>query len=166
MGYLRRERACPTKTMPPFLEKLLPYVVFSILALAGVATAHGGTAAAIFIAILVLALLGAAFTLFQKFLLKKVMKSSNSYQINVQSDSTKTKKSGIENAGFDVEKGSKDVTDKGGDKLAGNYVPYGQYPAIPSAEEVKDEKEEVKVEQEKWKGAYVPYQEDNKEESQ
>merc|ERR1711962_889391 len=132
-------RACPTKTMPPFLEKLLPYVVFSILALVGVATAKGDTAAAIFIAILVLALLGAAFTLFQKFLLKKVMKSSNSYQINVQSDSTKTKKSGIENAGFDVEKGGKDVT---------------------------EEKEEVKVEQEKWKGAYVPYQEDNKEESQ
>ena len=51
-------------------------------------------------------------------------------------------------------------------KLAGNYVPYGQYPAIPSAKEVKEEKEEVKVEQEKWKGAYVPYQEDNKEESQ
>lgn len=88
------------------------------------------------------------------------------FQINVQSDSTKTKKSGIENAGFDVEKGGKDVTDKGGDKLAGNYVPYGQYPAIPSAKEVKEEKEEVKVEQEKWKGAYVPYQEDNKEESQ
>merc|ERR1712156_881010 len=104
-AYLRRERACPSKNMPPFLEKLLPYVVFSILALVGVATAKGDAAAAIFIAILVLALLGAAFTLFQKFLLKKVMKSSNSYQINVQSDSTK--KSGIENAGFDVEKGGK-----------------------------------------------------------
>ena len=67
--------------MPPFLEKLLPYVVFSILALVGVATAKGDTAAAIFIAILVLALLGAAFTLFQKFLLKKVMKARNSYQV-------------------------------------------------------------------------------------
>ena len=67
--------------MPPFLEKLLPYVIFSILALAGVATAIGDTSAGIFITILVLALLGAAFTCFQKFLLKKVMKSSNSYQV-------------------------------------------------------------------------------------
>ena len=67
--------------MAPFLEKLLPYVIFSILALAGVATAVGGTSAGIFIAILLLALLGAAFTIFQKFLLKKVMKSSNSYQV-------------------------------------------------------------------------------------
>ena len=87
-AYLRRERACPNKTMPPFLEKLLPYVVFSILALVGVATAKGDTAAAIFIAILVLALLGAAFTLFQKFLLKKVMKSSNSYQVCIASTPT------------------------------------------------------------------------------
>ena len=76
-----RERANDTRTMAPFLEKLLPYVIFTILALAGVATAHGGTSAGIFIAILVLALLGAAFTCFQKFLLKKVMKSSNSYQV-------------------------------------------------------------------------------------
>ena len=67
--------------MAPFLEKLLPYVIFSILALAGVATAVGSTSAGIFIAMLVLALLGAAFTIFQKFLLKKVMKSSNSYQV-------------------------------------------------------------------------------------
>lgn len=169
--------------MAPFLEKLLPYVIFSILALAGVATAHGDTEAGIFIAILVLALLGAAFTCFQKFLLKKVMKSSNSYQvcvslpfncasditydvfqINVQSDGSK--KSGIANAGFDVEKGGREGAEKSVDKLAGNYVPYGQYPAIPS---VKEAKEEVKVdgkEEEKWKGAYVPYQEDNKEESQ
>ena len=169
--------------MAPFLEKLLPYVIFSILALAGVATAHGDTEAGIFIAILVLALLGAAFTCFQKFLLKKVMKSSNSYQvcvslpfncasditydafqINVQSDGSK--KSGIANAGFDVEKGGREGAEKSVDKLAGNYVPYGQYPAIPS---VKEAKEEVKLdgkEEEKWKGAYVPYQEDNKEESQ
>jgi len=150
--------------MAPFLEKLLPYVIFSILALAGVATAVGSTSAGIFIAMLVLALLGAAFTIFQKFLLKKVMKSSNSYQINVQSDGSK--KSGIANAGFDVEKGGREGAEKSVDKLAGNYVPYGQYPAIPS---VKEAKEEVKVdgkEEEKWKGAYVPYQEDNKEESQ
>jgi len=150
--------------MAPFLEKLLPYVIFSILALAGVATANGDTSAGIFITILVLALLGAAFTCFQKFLLKKVMKSSNSYQINVQSDGSK--KSGIANAGFDVEKGGREGAEKSVDKLAGNYVPYGQYPAIPS---VKEAKEEVKVdgkEEEKWKGAYVPYQEDNKEESQ
>ena len=111
--------------MAPFLEKLLPYVIFSILALAGVATAIGGTSVGIFITILVLALLGAAFTCFQKFLLKKVMKSSNSYQvrvsvlfnydpditydpfqINVQSDGSK--KSGIANAGFDVEKGGRE----------------------------------------------------------
>ena len=46
--------------MAPFLEKLLPYVIFSILALAGVATAIGDTSAGIFITILVLALLGAA----------------------------------------------------------------------------------------------------------
>ena len=86
------------------------------------------------------------------------------FQINVQSDGSK--KSGIANAGFDVEKGGREGAEKSVDKLAGNYVPYGQYPAIPS---VKEAKEEVKVEgkeEEKWKGAYVPYQEDNKEESQ
>ena len=69
--------------MAPFLEKLLPYVIFTILGLAGVATAVESTSAGIFIAILVLALLGAAATLFQKFLLKKVLKSSNSYQVCV-----------------------------------------------------------------------------------
>ena len=82
----------------------------------------------------------------------------------MQSDGSK--KSGIANAGFDVEKGGREGAEKSVDKLAGNYVPYGQYPAIPS---VKEAKEEVKVEgkeEEKWKGAYVPYQEDNKEESQ
>ena len=170
--------------MAPFLEKLLPYVIFSILALAGVATAVGSTSAGIFIAMLVLALLGAAFTIFQKFLLKKVMKSSNSYQvrvslstllqihpnyffqINVQSDGSKTKKSGISNAGFDVEKGGREGTEKSVDKLAGNYVPYGQYPAIPSVKEIKEEVKTEDKEEEKWKAAYVPYQEDNKEESQ
>ena len=170
--------------MAPFLEKLLPYVIFSILALAGVATAVGSTSAGIFIAMLVLALLGAAFTIFQKFLLKKVMKSSNSYQvrvslstllqihpnylfqINVQSDGSKTKKSGISNAGFDVEKGGREGTEKSVDKLAGNYVPYGQYPAIPSVKEIKEEVKTEGKEEEKWKAAYVPYQEDNKEESQ
>ena len=82
----------------------------------------------------------------------------------MQSDSSK--KTGITNAGFDAEKGGREGAEKSVDKLAGNYVPYGQYPAIPS---VKEAKEEVKVdgkEEEKWKGAYVPYQEDNKEESQ
>ena len=169
--------------MAPFLEKLLPYVIFSILALAGVATAVESTSAGIFIAILVLALLGAAATLFQKFLLKKVLKSSNSYQvclsvpfisafditndpfqINVQSDGSK--KSGIANAGFDVEKGGREGAEKSVDKLAGNYVPYGQYPAIPSVKEAKEEVKAEGKEEEKWKGAYVPYQEDNKEESQ
>ena len=83
------------------------------------------------------------------------------FQINVQGGS-KSKKSGVENAGFDVEKGGKETTEKSSDKTAGNYVPYGQYPAIPSTkEEVRPEKSK----EETWKANYVPYQEDNKEES-
>ena len=61
-----------------------------------------------------------------------------------------------------MEKGGKEATEKSGDKLAGNYVPYGQYPAV-----TPDKKEEVAGEgrqEEKWKANYVPYQEDNKEE--
>lgn len=86
-------------------------------------------------------------------------KTNALFQINIQGASKS--KSGITNAGFDVEKGGRDGAEKTGDKLAGNYVPYGQYPGVTGAkqEEVREEKEE------QWKANYVPYQEDNKEES-
>ena len=69
--------------MPPLLHLLMPYLVFGVLAFAGILTTSYNPSWGIFIAMFVLALLGAAGTLFQKFLMKKVMKSSNSYQVRL-----------------------------------------------------------------------------------
>lgn len=63
------------------LQHVLPYLVFTVLAIAGVATTTANPGQGIFIAMLVLALLGGALTLAQNFLLQK-MKSSNSYEVN------------------------------------------------------------------------------------
>lgn len=69
--------------MPPFLNLLMPHLVFGVLAFAGLLTTSANPSWGIFVAMFVLALLGAAGTLFQKFLMKKVMKSSNSYQVSL-----------------------------------------------------------------------------------
>ena len=65
------------------LQNVLPFLLFAVLAVAGVATTTENPASGIFIAMLVIALFGAVAILFQKFLFQKVMKSRNSYQVTV-----------------------------------------------------------------------------------
>ena len=78
---------------------------------------------------------------------------------------------GVDNKGFDVEKG--DVKE---DKWVKNYVPYDDYPAgetapaaatdSDSGEEKRrvEEKGEKGQDEEKWKENYVPYEETKSEE--
>merc|ERR1711973_843883 len=64
--------------------------------------------------------------------------------------------SGVENKGFDAEKGDKE------EKWVKNYVPYDEYPAGDTIT-VESETGEEKRKEEKWKENYVPYEEKTEE---
>merc|ERR1712243_448457 len=106
------------------LQPLLTFLCFLILSICGAATTSESSSLGLFITILILSLLGGCYVIFQNFMVQKMMKSRNSYEINTQSQS---KKDGVVNAAFDTEKGQET---KGGEKWAANYVPYGHYPGV------------------------------------